>query len=332
MPETTRLDQFRLALSYLERIEGELAHWTKLRADNLLARTKYDEVRARYDQHVGRAKRLVSDMRHDAKRDVYVAESLVDGAKASQKKLIKLAARGGQDPAKLNERSRAASAKLAQTQSQLEEIRAILEAKTTGDLGGGIDLPLEEYPRRLDLLPPPPRLTRSRLSELQSNLLSAVVMLALVLGTVGAIYFWRSAPRATFRIEPDQGSGGFIEVNCTNTGNRPLFLYAPWPNANSEPLPGVSERSNSWGITLKLQLEGESDFRVYEDADGLWKMRGTYVEGGEPVSVRGGSTARLFLDLDKLRATGLNPSSIVIECTEAGGSVLARSEIDLAFR
>ena len=55
MPDSTRLDQFRLALSYLERIEGEKAHWDKLRSGQIQDRSTYDNVRATYADHVRRA-------------------------------------------------------------------------------------------------------------------------------------------------------------------------------------------------------------------------------------------------------------------------------------
>jgi hypothetical protein len=328
MPEPNRLEQFRLALSYLERIEGELAHWTKLRADKQLARTKYDEVRARYDQHVGRARRAVDDMRRTAKHEIPAAETLVDNARQEQKTLVKQAAKGGADAAKLNARGREVAARLAQFETQLEELRTIVEAKSTGELGGGVDLPLEEYPRRLDLLPAPPRISIRRLTPLQSNLLSGAFMLLLVLGAVGLIYFWRGAPSAEFIISDDL-TAGYVEVRCENEGNRPLYLYVPWPNGRAEPLPGLSRSSNSWGILLFVRIVGERDFRLYEDAADLWKIRGTYVGDAGPVTIRGASRARVFLDLDSLHATGIDAEAVRIECTAAGGSVLARRQIDL---
>ncbi len=328
MPESTRLDQFRLALSYLERVEGEAAHWTKLRADKQLARTKYDEVRARYDQHLSRAKRAVDEMRRDAKLQIPAAESFIEAAKRDQKKLIKLAAKGGVDPRKLNESNRAVASRLGEASETLAELQSIVEAKSTGDLGGGVDLPLDEYPIRLDLLPAPPRLRAPRFTPLQSNLAAGAVMLALVLGAVGGIYLLRAAPDARFEISAADISGGYIEVRCENAGNRPLYLYAPWPNGRSAPLPGVSSDGNSWGILLHVRVAGETGFRLLEDADELWKIRGTFIRTGEPVTVDEGTRARLFLDLEKLRATGIGVESLQIECTKAGGIVEARQQVD----
>lgn len=328
MPESTRLDQFRLALSYLERVEGEAAHWTKLRADNQLARTKYDEVRARYDQHLSRARRAVDGMRRDAKQHIPTVESIVQAAQREQRRLIKQAARGGADPRKLNEKNRAVTSRLAEASETLAELQRIVDARSTGELGGGVDLPLDEYPIRLDLLPAPPPLRFQRLTPLQSNLIAGTVMLTLVLGAIGGIYLARAAPDAHFEISVEDVSGGYVEVRCENAGNRPLYLYVPWPGGRSTPLPGVSSDSNSWGILLHVRIEGETTFRLLEDADELWKIRGIFIRTGEPVKIEGAGRARLFLDLQKLRATGLGVESVLIECTKAGGAIEARQQID----
>ncbi len=327
MPDSTRIDQFRLALSYLERIQGETAHWDKLRADRQLDRTKYDAVRARYADHLTRATELVENMRRDAARDIPAAESQLAGVQEQQKKLVRQASAGKADPRAINEKGRTLAAKRSSLQAQLDSLKLIATAQSTAELGGGVDLPLEEYPQRLDLLPKPAPIARKELTPLQSNLIWGVVMLALVLSAVGAIYLWRAAPHPAFSISEDDAAARFITVECRNEGNGTLYLYVPWPNGSASPLPGVSRSGNSWGVNLSIRERGQDQFRLYEDAGALWKTRGSYMENQGPLAVNGGAVTRLALDLDKLHATDLNPEAVLIECTKAGGAVVLRREI-----
>jgi hypothetical protein len=333
VPGSDRLDQFRLALSYLERVQGEIAQWDKLRADRQLDRTKYDQVRARYADHLSRATRLVDGMRSEAAHELPPSEARLKHAVDEQKKFIRRASVRGGDPVKLNEKGRALARRIAELSAEVDTLHRIAEAVSTGEFGGGVDLPLEEYPRRLDLLPEPPRRSAGRLTTAQSNLLWGAVMLVLVLGSIGGIYLWRAAPHAKFDISNGDLAGGFISVQCRNTGNRPLYLYVPWPNGRTEPTPGLSRRGNSYGVLLYVRMKGERGFRLYEGAENVWKLRGSFVEGSGPVEVRGGSTARLFVDLAKLREAGLdNVTAVAIECSGTGGAGRVRREIDLRRR
>ena len=329
MPDTTRLDQFRLALSYLERIAGEHAHWDKLRAGQILDRTKYDNVRATYTEHLNRANAAVQRMRRDAEKEVPVAESLLTDARREQKKLIRRAASAKADPQALNAKNRELSTTISGLSEQLEELHLIVDAQSTGQLGGGVDLPLEEYPRRLDLLPKPPRISGKKLTPLQSNLVWGAVMLLLVMGTIGAIYLWRAAPHPEFSISIDDLATGFIVVECRNSGNREMFLYVPWPNGRATPLPGVSRASDSWGVNLSIRERDHAQLRLFEDAGEFWKLRGSYIDNTGPVSVRGGGVVRVALDLDRLRATGLEVEAVLVECTRTGGGVSLSREIEL---
>jgi hypothetical protein len=70
-------------------------------------------------------------------------------------------------------------------------------------------------------------------------------------------------------------------------------------------------------------------FRLYEDASEIWKLRGSYVDNTGPISVRSGGVVRLALDLDRLRATGLEVEAIRIECTRSGGGAVLSRDIEL---
>lgn len=329
MSESDRLAQFCLALSYLERVQGENAHWEKLRADRQLDRTKYDEVSARYRDHLRRAQRAVDHMRRDAERALPAVETRLNAARSAQKKLAKEASAGSVDLHKLNERSREIAKSIAEYDAAAATLRLIVNAETTGDLGGGADLPLEEYPRRLDLLPKPARLFPEKLSPLQANIVAGVVMFALVLGVVVGIYWWRAAPRAEFTIGSEEVGSGFIRVECRNSGNRPLYLYVPWPGGRPEPFPGMPGGKDSFGVLLFVRIEGEREFRLFESAEDIWKLRGDYLEDSGPVEVRGGSAVRVYLDVDRLKLLGMSIEAVTLECSKRGGGERISAIVDL---
>lgn len=328
MSGSDRLEAFRLALSYLERVEGELAKWDRLRATNQLDRTRFDSVKARYQAHHRKARRIVEAFRADVQQELPVLEHSLRQLRRTQKKLVAAAAGGEVDAQKINEQNRRLTQQIHDAEQRLAEAQLIAGAASPDVLGGHVELPLEEYEKQIG---PPPETSavRRTLSPLQLNLLTGALMLALVLGTVLLIARTRVVVRAEFSAAAIEGDPNLVRLDCRNLGNRPILFYAPWPSGRSRAPAGASGRNRSYGVLLYVREVNSRDFQLLEDATGLWKYRGREVENGGPIEIRPRSTAAVFLDLTGLQARGLFVNDVAIEFSRNGGAERQRYEQDL---
>jgi hypothetical protein len=322
-------ETFRLALSYLERAQAELRRWEKLRADGKLDRTNYDQVRAKYAAHERDARKLCSALRRAAEGELGPAEAELRQRQRTQRKWIEAASAGGVDARKANEQNRRLTAEIAAGAARVEELQAIVSADTTAALGGAIELPLEEYPKRLDLVEAG-ALPRRKLTPHEKNLVAGGVMLVLVLGTVFGLAVLRSSVRAEFSVSGSEIQTGFVRVQCTNSGNRSIEFYAPWPNNQTHAPAGARWPNRSFGALLFVREIGDNEFRALEGAAGAWKFRGAYLDEGTPVDVAPKVTVSIYLDLDHLREQGLDLDALALEFTRNGGGERRREEVQVA--
>ncbi len=325
MSGPTRLEVFRLALSYLERVEAEVDKWSRLRDAKKLDRTRYDAVKAHYESHLRKARRLVDAFRRDAQHKLPSVEEALREHRRSQKKLMEDAAAGRLDPHKANAKNRTLVPAIHTLEQQAAELRLIAEADSADALGGRVDLPLDDYDKQIG---PPPQAPspRKRLTPLQVNLLTGALMLALVVGTVYVLASLRAVVSAEFAAANVEGDPDLLRIECRNVGNRPILFYVPWPGGRHRAPAGAPGRSRSYGVLLFVQESGSDEYRLLEDAQGIWKYRGRVLEGGEPIEVQPRIAATVFLDLAELRARGLVVDAVAVEFARHGGSERERWE------
>ncbi len=321
-------ETFRLALSYLERAQAELREWEKLRTAGKLDRTNYDLVHAKYVAHERDAQKLCEALRRAAESELGPAETELRQHQRAQRKLIESLSSGGVDARKVNEQNRSLTEQIAAGTARVDELRAIVSAESTATLGGAIEVPLEEFPKRLELveLSAMPRRT---LSPQEKNFVAGVIMLALVLGAVFGLAVIRSTVRAEFSVSERELQTGFVRVQCKNSGNRPVAFYAPWPNGRPQAPAGAPAPNRSYGVLLFVREAGGGEMRALEGAAGVWKFRGAYLEEGAPVEVLPGVTESIYLDLKRLREQGLTLDSLALEFSRSGGSERRREEVRL---
>lgn len=325
MSGSARLEAFQLAQSYLDRVEAEIDKWSRLRDAKQLDRTRYDAVKARYQSHLRKAQHLVDAYRREAERKIPSIEETLRARRRTQKKLLEDAAAGRIDPHKANEKNRSLGPEIHELEQQLGELRLIAGAKSAEELGGRIDIPLEDYEKQIGAAPEAPR-TRKRLTPLQANLVAGAIMLALVLGTVYGLASLRVVVKAEFSAQAVEGDPDLIRVECRNVGNRPVDFYVPWPRGRHRAPADAPDRSRSYGILLFVQETGSAEFRLLEDAHGLWRYRGETLEGSQPIRVQPRITATVFLDLAQVRGKGLDVQAVAIEFARHGGGGRERVE------
>lgn len=321
-------DFFRLILSYQERAEAERTNWDRIRETQKLDRTNYDLVRAKYAAHERDARKLVKSQRSAADRALPGAETELRQRERAQRKLVEAVAAGTIEPRKANDRNRALNAEIAEWSARVADLRAIKEAETTESLGGPIVLALEEYPKHIDL-GRETKLARQPLSPMERNIVAGLVMFVLVLGTVFGIAALRSTVSMTLALTDRDMDAGYLTIECRNTGNRTIALFAPWPNGQRKAPAETPSPRRSFGLLLFVQQAEDTRPRLLESAEGVWRYRGTEIDEGAPVEVAPKSSALIYLDVNRLAEQGVIPQTVAIELSQHGGGDVKREEIEL---
>jgi len=321
-------DFFRLVLSYQEKAEAELQNWDRIRETQKLDRTNYDQVRATYATHAREARKLVKSQRTAADRALPGAEAELRKNQRAQRKLLEAVAAGSIDARKANDQNRALSAAIAEWSTRVDDLKAMVGAETTASLGGPLAFALEDYPKQIDL-GRETKLPRQPLSPMERNIVAALAMLVLVLGTVFGIAALRSHVSMDMTISERELETGNLLVECRNTGNRAIALYVPWPNGQRRAPAGTSSPRRSYGVMLFVQQAIDGRPRLLESAEGVWRYRGSVLDEGTPVEVAPKSAALLYLNLNRLVEQGVVPEALAIELSRHGGGEVVRNEIEM---
>ena len=318
MTDPDALYPFRLALSYLQRVEEEIASWVDVRARQKIDLSRYDNIRAVYAEHQKNAQLTVDAFRARAKEDLGPLKEQLRVTKREQRKLLEQAAAGGVSAVEANERNRAHTQAIADIEVQIAHTQMILDAQSADDIGGIIDLPIEEYEKKVT--PPAPTSARTARSS-SDSLPTAITTIAaaIVLGGIAAylyLNFGRTA-RASFEVEVDATNPAIIRIVCRNDGNRPLAWYVPWPEGNSRI---ARADATSVGILL-YAMERESDTpRLVPNSAGCWDFRGAPLIDSGPLNVRPGLAVKATLDLALLRELGVDAAVVRLVFTHRGGA------------
>ena len=316
------LQPFRLALSYLEKVEEELAKWKKVRATRNSDVTTFDEVRSAYIVHRRNAQKVVDGYRANAKRDIAPLEEELRLQKRAHRKFLEQASAGALDPKAANATNREISERVAALEDRLGTASAIASADTSEDVGGFIVLPLDEYRKKL-VPPETPEVKRE--FEMPSLTGSVAVLVAVIAIAIGAyVYFTTGgSAEATFDAQIIGEDLDKIRVTCRNVGKRPLDWYVPWPEGSSK---NAGSGSSVFGLLLYvLEADGDSA-KLVPNSEGCWKYRGLDIVDAEPIEVRPRLAVSVVLDIVKLREIGVEARVIRIVYTRKGSGEVGRFE------
>ena len=322
MNSSDPLYPFRLALSYLEKVEGDLAKWEEMRAARKTDVTTFDHVRATYAAHRRKAGQVVEEFRTRGGEDIGPLEEELRQRNRERKKMIEQAS-SGQIPAdKANERNREYTRLIGDLEERLTTARAIVETETAEDIGGFIPLPIEEYEKKLI---PPKGPEKKKALELGSPAVSAAVVAALLaIGIAVYVYVTMGGPdRVSFTAERLASDPAVIRVSARNEGKREVEWYVPWPEGDPR-APGA--KSSSYGVLLYVIERDGNTPKLVANSEGCWRYRGVYVLDSEPIRVRPRLSANVLLDTNKLREIGLETAVIRLVFTRRGGTEVGSFE------
>ncbi len=322
MNSSDPLYPFRLALSYLEKVEGDLSKWEAVREARRSDVTTFDHVRAKYRAHRKKAREVVEDLRAHATEEIGLLEEELHVQGRARKKLIEAASAGGVVPEKVNEQNRDLVRIIGDLEERLATAHAIVAAETTEDVGGFETLPIEEYEKKL--IPPKPFEANKPAWSITPGISAAVVAVLILLGIAGYVFVSSGGTaRASFKAGRLASDPALIRVSCKNEGSRTVQVYVPWPEGNTRPS-GASR--SSYGILLYVVERDGNSLKLVENSEGCWRYRGVYLDGPGPISVRPGGAGDVLLDTNKLKEIGVDAALVRLVFTRSGGTEVGRFE------
>lgn len=328
MPTDDPLDAFRLALSYQEKVAGDLDNWENISESQKLDATRYDQVKSTYVVHLKKITRIVDRLRGYARAELEPLEKSLKKELRSQRKLGDRVAKGDLKPKKANEANRVLAERIADLEGRLEVVRPIALAETTEELGGFIDCPLEEYERRIALQYPEEVAAADERTGFNWNVVGFALIAVSIFWMVYYSYMSSGGgitpPSVKFSAEMHEEDPGLIRVVCTNVGAREINLYVPWPEGLASAPAAEAFPRFTFGIQLYAVEQGSDSARLVPSSEGSWKYRGSYLSDSRPITVPPGLSANLLLDTRILREQGVDATSVQIVLSRHGAAEVGR--------
>lgn len=198
---------------------------------------------------------------------------------------------------------------VSQHRAQITLYNRLLSAKTPEDLGGFIDLPLEQYRRALDKPKRPLLPQYTPRDKRQMVVLAAIAVLAVI-----AVLFWnRSQAEVQFGAMAPRFPSGKIHLRCINNTPKDIFLHAPWLNTFEQERP-----HGDYGVEVLVRTKGNSEYRLIPSED-FWTYNGLSTRAIEPVRVVPGLSSEVELNLKPLFDQVPTADAIRLVCTQGNG-------------
>lgn len=322
MKDSDSLYLYRLALSYLQKVETEIAKWGAVRSKQKIELTRYDSIRSVYSQHRDKAQEAVDAHLARAKEELDPLKEELRLSKRQQRKLLEQAAAGSISAARANEQNRALTKTIADLETRIATAQAIVDAKDVNDVGGFISMPIQEYEKKL-IAPKPAAKTRAEPLLSPSTSIAAIAVLLLV-GLAAYLYVtFGGTAKASFEVEVLESNSSLIRIVCRNEGSKIIPWYVPWPEGDPR-TPGAD--ASSFGILL-YAMEKDSDTpRLVPNTPGCWEYRGAELMDSGPLDVRPGLAVNVLLNTARLRELGVEAAALRLVFTRRGGAEVGRFE------
>ncbi len=282
--------------------DGELKHQARLllswREQALRNKASTDEVDT-----------LLERFRAQGKQRMQFLGAALQAALRKQAELVKGSDSGEVSARKANQLLQRLNDEVGRHRAQITLYNRLLSAKTPEDLGGFIDLPLDQYggvlvtPKRA-LLP-----RYNRRDKRQMAVLAAIAVLAVI-----TVLFWnRSQAEVQFGAMAPHFPNGKIRLRCLNNTPKDIFLHAPWINAAEKERP-----YEDYGVEVLVRMESKSEYRLVP-SEGFWTYNGISTRAIEPVRVAPGLSSEVELNLKSLFEQDPSINTVRLVCTRGDG-------------
>lgn len=299
---------FLLALSHREKARALMAEADHAAANGTLDPERYAALRDFYTTHLQHAESRLAQLQDRERRKLSSLQHQLRATINDQARLVDRAVAGKITAEKANALNRQYQDEIANLENAIDATESLLNATHSSELGGVIDLPLEEY-NTISHVPITP-VERWRARRWALLFAGAFVTLLLIFLIIRQGPSGRSVNATFASISPT-----VVGVTVTNTGAHEGVLYVPWPE-------GGADADDAFGLQVYVQESGRDTFSLLPNSDECWKNNGLPILGS-PLTLLPNIPTQVTLDLPRLHQLVDRPQAVKVVLITPSGRVLA---------
>ncbi len=137
--------QLRMALSYREKANRLAQDSARALAKETVSKEQYDALQSFYRDHLNRADRAIDNARKAVLKELAAHQKKLRRLEQDRDRIRQKAGQPGASAKQINIAHRELSDRIAATKAQLAKLEQLHTVEESGDIGGFIDHPLDEY-------------------------------------------------------------------------------------------------------------------------------------------------------------------------------------------
>lgn len=284
-------------------------------AEGTLDAERYAALRDFYTNHLQNAETRLAQLQDRERRKLASLEHQLRATINDRARLVDRAVAGKVTAEKANALNRQYQDEIANLENAIDATESLLNATHTSELGGVIDLPLEEY-NAVEHQPISP-VERWRAQRWAIVFAGAFVVLLLVFLVIRQGPTGRSLDAEFASINPST-----VGITITNTGAHEGQLFAPWPE-------GGVDTDGAFGLQVYVQEFGRDHFSLLPNSDECWRHNGLPILGA-PLTLLPNIPTHVTLDLPRLQQLVDRPQAVNVALVSPSGRILAEKHFDMA--
>ena len=332
--------RLRAALSYREKVEGASRDARAALEARGMAPEEHDARRNALHAHLDRAEAATAAARQAIRDRIEQLAASLQAALARKGPLAREVAEGRLAAEEANRAGRALAAQVADLRATIRELNAAHAAQTSDDVGGFVDVPMDEYsrpdrpprgrPARTPTAGAPAASTSTSRTWSDSPwLLVAAVAIGLAISTV---VIWPMLPLGggvAFEAALTADAPHAIAMTCRNQRVAPVALHVPWVDGRPGAPDGGAIAGAQYGLLVQVRETAAAPWRLLPNSEGCWLSAGRDLTYGQPVSIAPGGAFQFSLPLARLRRHVAAPEAVRLALTNGAGRRLAVFETAL---
>ncbi|MBI1317697.1 MAG: hypothetical protein GC168_01965 [Candidatus Hydrogenedens sp.] len=197
--------------------------------------------------------------------------------------------------------------------NEIGELNAILRAASSEELGGFAQHPIEEYPRRLGVIP-----EAKPKAVLDWNRISVISAIAVVAACAFILYYTSMPQPSGLSGALNLGADARLYLSVRNEGEYGWKLHVV-PPSGPEELDYVQ-------LLLFARETSDAPFRALPPKPGAWEYENRPIVGRPPISLPPTIEAHFTVDTAQAQALDSKPEAYKVEGRDASGRVLFEAD------
>lgn len=312
--------RLRVALSYQQHAGTLLANARSAFENSALDSERFDSLRGFYEGHLTRASRLLDSLRAAEMRRLTGIERELNQERDRKLQLSERAARGKVSAMDANEKSREHEQRIQELAKVAGAARRALAAEAPTDLGGYVELPLDEYAKRLSLKAARPG--RGPGASFAVGLGVALTLAGIAIGVFATLPRHGSLKVSAAHASPHAP----IQLTLRLSGQDPARIRIPWELESGGALP--EDDAPDYGIQVWVS-ESEQTFRLMPGTIDCWRYQGVRLYGRGAIDIYPGIPAVAQFDLAELERLGVKAETLKFSVVSAHGYEVSNASVDL---